>query len=183
MDVAAAHGDAACDLLLDQPEVTVLHQLGCDALVGKGLELGARVSGVAVALHHRQVGVVAVGTGERAGLEGLQEHGAAGRKAAAIALAPLSRVALLEAGHTHQGIGAAAAGGRGQAALLMAVPEPPQRSPLLQCLGVVAYQLLQHSLQPGPVLIQLRIEMLDVVAGGDGEVHRNTPRRPGVRTV
>ena len=30
---------------------------------------------------------------------------------------------------------------------------------------------------------QLRIEMLDVVASANGAVHRNTPRRPGVRTV
>jgi hypothetical protein len=58
---------------------------------------------VAKALHHRQVGVVAVGAWEGAGLEGLQEHGAAGGEAAAIALAPLSRVALLEARHPHQG--------------------------------------------------------------------------------
>ena len=44
MDVAAADGDAA----------------------GEGLGLGTRVGGVAVALHHRQVGVVAVEAWERA---------------------------------------------------------------------------------------------------------------------
>ena len=43
------------------------------------------------------------------------------------------------------------------------------------------HQLLQHCLQPGPVVRQLRVEVLDVVAGRDGAAHRNTPRRPGAR--
>ena len=76
VDVATGHRDAAGDLLLDQPEVGVLHQPGGDAELGEGLELGARVGGVAVAMHHRQVLVVAIGARKRAGLEGLQEHGA-----------------------------------------------------------------------------------------------------------
>ena len=42
-------------------------------------------------------------------------------------------------------------------------------------------QLLQHSQQPGPVVSQLGIEVLDVVAYRDGAAHRNTPRRPGAR--
>jgi hypothetical protein len=31
------------------------------------------------------------------------------------------------------------------------------------------------------VVSQLGIEVLDVVASGDGAAHRNTPRRPGAR--
>jgi hypothetical protein len=42
-------------------------------------------------------------------------------------------------------------------------------------------QMLQHSQQPGPVVSQLGIEVLDVVAYRDGAAHRNTPRRPGAR--
>jgi hypothetical protein len=43
----------------------------------------------------------------------------------------------------------------------------------------MGHQLLQHRQQPGPVVRQLGIEVLDVVAGRDGAAHRNTPRRPG----
>jgi hypothetical protein len=60
VDVAAGHRDVAVDLLLQQLEVGVLY--------------------------HRQVLVVAIGAVERAGFDGLQEHGAAGGKAGAIAL-------------------------------------------------------------------------------------------------
>jgi hypothetical protein len=42
-------------------------------------------------------------------------------------------------------------------------------------------QMLQYSQKPGPVVSQLRIEVLDVVANRDGAAHRNTPRRPGAR--
>ena len=118
MDVAAGHRDAAGDLLLDQLEVGGLDQPGGEAVVGEGLELGVGVGGVAVALHHRQVLVVAIGARKRAGLEGLQEHGATGREAGAIALAQLGRIALLEVGHAHQGVGMADYAGfhRGRAA-------------------------------------------------------------------
>jgi len=102
VDGAAGHWDAAGDLLLDQLEVAILHQPGGDAVVGQGLELGARVGGVAVALHHRQVGVVAIGARKRAGLDGLQEHGAAGEEAGAIPLAQLDAVPLLEVGQQHR---------------------------------------------------------------------------------
>jgi hypothetical protein len=67
---------------------------------------------------------------------------------------------------------------RGQGLLLVLDPQAPQGSPLLQRLGVVAYQLLQHRLQPGPVVIQLGIEMLDVIASADGAIDRNTPPPP-----
>jgi len=103
VDGAAGHRDAAGDLLLDQLEVAVLHQPGGDAEMCEGLELGARVGGVAVVLHHRQVLVVAIGARKRAGPDGLQEHGAAGGEAGAIPLAPLGAVPLLEVGHAHQG--------------------------------------------------------------------------------
>jgi hypothetical protein len=43
----------------------------------------------------------------------------------------------------------------------------------------MGHQLLQHRLQPGPVLRQLGIEVLDGVASRDRAAHRNTPRRPG----
>ena len=43
----------------------------------------------------------------------------------------------------------------------------------------MGHQLLQHRLEPGPVVSQLRIEVLDVVASRDRAAHRNTPRRPG----
>jgi hypothetical protein len=42
-------------------------------------------------------------------------------------------------------------------------------------------QMLQHSKQPGPVVSQLGIEVLDVVAYRNAAAHRNTPRRPGAR--
>jgi hypothetical protein len=71
MDGAAGHRDAADDLLLQQLEVGGLDQPGGDAVVGEGLELGVGVGGVAVAMHHRQVLVVAIGARKRAGLEGL----------------------------------------------------------------------------------------------------------------
>jgi len=64
----------------------------------------------------------------------------------------------------------------------MGRPEAPQRSPLLQRPGLMGNQMLQHRQQPGPVVRQLGIEVLDVVASGDGATHRNSPRRPGVRT-
>jgi hypothetical protein len=37
-------------------------------------------------------------------------------------------------------------------------------------------QALQRRLQPGPVALQLRIEVIHIIAAGDGAVHRNTPR-------
>ena len=40
-------------------------------------------------------------------------------------------------------------------------------------------QLLQECQQPGPVLGEVWIEVLDVVASRDGAVHQKTPRRPG----
>ena len=89
MDVAAGDGDAAVDLLFNQPEVRVLHQPGCDAVVGQGAELGIGIGGVAKALHHRQVLVVAIGALECSGLDGLQEHGVAGEKAGPVALGKL----------------------------------------------------------------------------------------------
>jgi hypothetical protein len=78
--------------------------------MGGGLELGVGVGAVATGLsiavsddkvlHHRQVLVVAVGTLERAGLDGLQGHGEAGGEAAAVALGELRGIALLKPGHT-----------------------------------------------------------------------------------
>jgi len=111
VDVELGHQDAAGVLLLDQLVVGGLHQPGGAAVVGEGLELGVGVGGVAVALHHRQVLVVAIGARKRAGLEGFQEHGPAGRKSGAIALAQLGGIALLEIGHTPQGVGMAATAG------------------------------------------------------------------------
>lgn len=130
VDVESGHRDAAGVLLLDQLVVGGLHQPGGAAVVGEGLELGVGVGGVAVALHHRQVLVVAIGARKRAGLEGFQEHGAAGRKSGAIALAQLGGIALLEIGHTPQGVGMAACGGpqqwRSAPDLRFCVAAPPQ---------------------------------------------------------
>ena len=188
MDGAAGNRDAAGDLLLDQPEVPVLHQPGDDAVVGQGLELGARVGCVAVALHHRHVLVVAVVALERAGLERFEEHGAAGGEAGAIPLAQLGAVPLLEVGHPHQGVGVGAVAGTGEGFRLPAsglrrhgAPQPPERPTLHQRFGFMVHQALQCRLQPGPVKLQRRIEVRHVVVGGDGAAHRNTPRRPGVR--
>ena len=188
VDGAAGHRDAAGDLLLDQFEVRVLHQSGGDAEMCEGLELGDHVGGVAVALHHRQVLVVAVGALERAGLEGLLEHGAAGGEAGPIPLAPLGAFPLLEVGHPHQGVGMAAIAGTGGGFRLRAsglcrhgAPQPPEGAALHQRLRFMVHQTLQCRLQPGPVVRQLRIEMRHVAVGGDGAAHRNTPRRPGVR--
>ena len=44
---------------------------------------------------------------------------------------------------------------------------------------LMGHQPLQHRLQPGPVVSQIGIEVLDVVGCTDGTAHRNTPRRPG----
>ncbi len=63
----------------------------------------------------------------------------------------------------------------------MGRPEPAKHAALLQRLGVMGAQLLQHRQQPGPVVSQLRIEVLDVGRGRNGAAHRNTPRRPGAR--
>jgi hypothetical protein len=49
----------------------------------------------------------------------------------------------------------------------MGRPEPPQRPPL-QGLGLMGHQMLQHRQQPGPVVSQLGIEVLDVVASRKG---------------
>jgi hypothetical protein len=43
----------------------------------------------------------------------------------------------------------------------------------------MGHQLLQECQQQGPVVRQLGIEVLDVIASRDGAVHRKTPRRPG----
>jgi hypothetical protein len=69
------------------------------AIEGEGLQLGDGVGGVGTGLllavsadkvlHHRQDLVVAIGALERAGLDGLQEHGAARGEAGAIALGQL----------------------------------------------------------------------------------------------
>ncbi|MFM9102739.1 MAG: hypothetical protein ACKOPS_16000, partial [Cyanobium sp.] len=91
MEVAAVAGDSAVDLLLDQLEVRVLHQPGRDVEMGQGLNLGIGVGSVAKALDDLQVLVVAIGALERAGLDGLQEHGAARGEAGAIALGQLGR--------------------------------------------------------------------------------------------
>ena len=50
----------------------------------------------------------------------------------------------------------------------MGRPEAPQRSALLQGLGFIGDQMLQHRQQPGPVVRQLRNKVLDVVASRDG---------------
>jgi len=63
----------------------------------------------------------------------------------------------------------------------MGRPEPPQRSPLFQGLGFMGDQMLQYSQKPGPVVRQIGIEVLDVVAYRYGAAHRNNPRRPGAR--
>jgi hypothetical protein len=63
----------------------------------------------------------------------------------------------------------------------MGRPEAPKRSAPLEGLGFMGDQMLHHSQQPGPVVSQLRIEVLDVVANRNGAAHRNTPRRPGAR--
>jgi hypothetical protein len=42
-------------------------------------------------------------------------------------------------------------------------------------------QMLQHRQQPGPVVRELGIKVLDVVAGRNEVDHRNIPRRPGAR--
>jgi len=121
VDGAAGHGDAAGELLLDQREISGLHQPGADAEVVQGLELDARVGGVATCLlvavcdgkvlHHRQEGVVTIGARKRAGFEGLQEHGSAGGEAGAFPLTQLGAIALLEAGNALLGIGVAAGAG------------------------------------------------------------------------
>jgi hypothetical protein len=59
----------------------------------------------------RQVLIIPIDALERAGLEGLQEHGAAGGEAGAIPLAQLGGVPLLEVGHAHQGVGIGAVAG------------------------------------------------------------------------
>jgi len=179
---------ALADLLLDQFEVCGLDQPGGDAVVGEGLELGVGVGGVAVALHHRQVLVVAIGALQRAGLEGFQEHGAAGGEAGAFALAQLGRIVLLEVGHTHQGVGIGAVAGTGgglrrpySGLRRRGASQPPERPALQQRFGFMDHQTLQRYLQPGPVVIQLRIGMGDVIASRNGAAHRNNPRRPGAR--
>lgn len=53
----------------------------------------------------------------------------------------------------------------------MGRPEPAQSAAFLQGLGLMGQQVLQDSQQPGPVVRQLGIEVLDVVAGRDGAVH------------
>ena len=140
VDGAAGHRDAAGDLLLDQPEVGVLHQPGGDAEMCEGLELGVGVGGVAVALHYRKVLVVAIGALQLAGLEGLQEHGAAGGEAGAIPLAPLGAVPLLEVGHAHQGGGVGVGADAGTGGSLRrstsslrrhGAPQPPEWPALL----------------------------------------------------
>ena len=98
----------ARDLLLQRGEARLAREAGLDAVAGQGPDLSRCIRGVAELADPGQVLVVAIGPGEDAGLEVGQEHGAAGGKAAAIALAPLGRVTLLEAGHPHQGIGVAA---------------------------------------------------------------------------
>ena len=135
----------------------------------------------------RQVLVIPVDALERAGLEGLHEHGAAGGEAGAIALAQLGGVPLLEVGHTHLGVGVGVGAGTGGGFCLRAsglrrcgAPQPPERPALHQRLGFMAHQTLQRRLQPDPVPLQPRIEMRDLVVGGNGATHRNTPRRPGV---
>ena len=115
VEVAAGHRDTADDLLLDQLEVSVLHQPGCDAEMGEGLDLSVRVGGITTCLllavyddkvlHHRQVLVIAIGALERARPDGLQQHGAARREAGSIPLGQLRRIALAEPRHTHQRVG------------------------------------------------------------------------------
>ena len=118
VDVAAGHRDFAGYLLLNQLKVCGLHQPGGDAVTGEGLQLSVGVGGVAVVLHLRMLLAVAICARNCDALERLQEHRATGRKAGAITLRDLRRIALLEAGHTHQGVGVAATGGplRGRAA-------------------------------------------------------------------
>lgn len=66
---------------------------------------------------------------------------------------------------------------------LMGCPEPAQGAAFLHGLGLMGHQLLQNRQQPGPVMRELGIEVLDVVVGRDGFVHRNTPRRPGAKAT
>ena len=86
----------------------------------------------------------------------------------------------------HQGEGHRDGGGaveyrsrRRSGGSLMGSPKMPQAAALLQGLGRMGHQLLQHRLQPGPVVGEVWIEVLNVDASWDGAAHRNTPRRPG----
>ncbi len=72
----------------------------------------------------------------------------------------------------HQGEGHGDGGGdvgnrsrRRSGGSLMGRPEPAQSAAFLQGLGLMGHQLLQDCQQPGPVVRQLGIEVLDVVAG------------------
>ena len=65
--------------------------------------------------------------------------------------------------------------------MLVLSPQPPEGAAFLKGLGLMADQTIQHRKQPGPVVSQLWIEVLDVDRGGNGATHRNTPRRPGAR--
>lgn len=59
-------------------EVNVMRQPRFGTEIGQGLDLRAGVGGVAIALHHCQVLVVAFRALYRTGLDSTQEHGAAG---------------------------------------------------------------------------------------------------------
>ncbi len=65
--------------------------------------------------------------------------------------------------------------------MLVFHPQAPECAALLQGLGVIGHKALQHRQQPGAVVSQLWIEVLDVGRGRNGAAHRNTPRRPGAR--
>jgi hypothetical protein len=65
----------------------------------------------------------------------------------------------------------------------MGSQEPAEGAAFLQGLGLMGHQLLQNRQQPGPVMRQLGIEVLDVVAGRVGAVHRNILRRPGANAT
>ena len=54
--------------------------------------------------------------------------------------------------------------------------------PSSKSLRLMGHQLLQHRQQPGPMVRQVWIEVLDVVGSRDGAADRNIPRRPGAST-
>ena len=140
-----------------------------------GLLLADGVAG----LHRRTVGVAGAARTDRPGL------------GAGLGIGIGAELAAFELLHQGQGEGNSIGsvgywsrcshGRHGEGLRRWGAPELPQAATFLQGPGLIDHQPLQHRQQPGPVVIQLRIEMGDVVASRNGAAHRNNPRRPGAR--